>query len=50
MDLAYIDRIIRRAKRHDIILTREDFKPDDTGDPTLDGMVPEEWLDSMTMD
>lgn len=46
----YIDRFIARAAKHDIILKREDFVPDDTGDPTLDGMVPEEWLDAMTMD
>jgi hypothetical protein len=47
--LAEADRIIARAARHEITLTRGDFTVSE-GDLYLDGMDPKEWIDAMIMD
>lgn len=44
-----ITRTIQRAKRHGITLAEADFRLID-GEPTLDGMSPDEWIDAMTLD
>lgn len=44
-----ITESINRAAEHDITLEPGQFKVID-GDLFLDGMVPSEWIDAMTMD
>ncbi|WP_157897432.1 hypothetical protein [Mycobacteroides chelonae] len=44
-----VQRAINRAARHGIVLSESDFRVID-GDPCLDGMPPNEWLDAMLMD
>lgn len=44
-----ITKAIARAAAEDIALERSDFVVID-GEPTLDGMDPDEWIDAMTMD
>jgi hypothetical protein len=46
---AEADRIIARAKRHDIELVHSHFVVIE-GELYLDGMDPDEWLDAMLMD
>lgn len=46
---AEADKVIARAARHEITLTRGDFTVSE-GDLYLDGMDPKEWIDAMIMD
>lgn len=47
---AKIERAMRRAKLNGITLKTQDFIVDTGGDPTLDGMCAQDWLDAMLSD
>ncbi|GED96400.1 hypothetical protein [Gordonia crocea] len=49
-DIRTIDRVIRRAARHDITLSVADFAIVPGWGPMLDSMDPDEWLADMLMD
>ncbi len=49
-DRRTIDRVIRKAARHDISLTAADFVIVPGWGPLLDSMDPDEWLADMLMD
>jgi hypothetical protein len=44
-----VNEFIKKAARYDITLTPDDFVWEEgMGGETIDGMVPQEWLDAMT--
>lgn len=49
-DKRIIDRVIRKAARHNIRLTSSDFTIVPGWGPLLDSMDPDEWLADMLMD
>ena len=48
---ARVVKLLQRAQEHDLGLSAEDIVPDPLdGEPTIGGMLAEDWLDAMTAD
>lgn len=47
---AWIARYIADAAKCEIKLTREDFTVAPSGEPMIDGMPAEQWIEAMTME
>lgn len=47
---ARIVKILERASKEDIVLSESDIGRDYDGEPTIDGMLAEDWLEAMTLE
>lgn len=47
---ARIAKILERARKEDIVLSESDIGRDYDGEPTIDGMLAEDWLEAMTLE